>query len=188
VQVYGGLLHLVAQRKPTEGRTSTGAPEEYACRSGMVTTDPGFEFKYGLIQIVAKIPANPGLWPALWLGAASFKWPPEMDIVEAWGGQRFFAAAFFHFATASGNEQLRGLITPYTAASGWHTFGLSWTSTQMTWLLDGKAFFTTREHIPHQKMYFIADLAEAITRAQPDVLPGECDGSLLIRSVEVWTA
>ncbi len=185
-QVYGGLLHLVAQRKPTAGQASDGSPKNYSCRSGMVTTYRGFQFEYGYIQIVARIPTGTGLWSALWLAAADLKWPPEMDIVEAWGGARFYAASHFHFSTSAGNQEIAGRISPPTLASGWHTFSLSWTKAQLTWLLDGKVILTTHQHIPHQKMYFVADLAEAISKARPIVSPGECNGSLLVRSVQVW--
>jgi beta-glucanase (GH16 family) len=185
-QVYGGLLHLVAQREATAGKAINGSSKNYPCRSGMVTSYPGFQFKYGYIQVVTRIPTGAGLWSALWLAAADLKWPPEMDIVEAWGGASFYAAAYFHFSTPAGNQQLRGLISPPTLASGWHTFALSWTETQMTWLLDGKVILTTHQHIPHEKMYLIADLAESISNAHPVVIPGECNGSLLIRSVQVW--
>ena len=64
-QVSGGVLHLVAQRTPTPGMTADGTPKAYSCRSGMVTTYPGFRFQYGYVQVVAQIPNGPGLWPAL---------------------------------------------------------------------------------------------------------------------------
>jgi beta-glucanase (GH16 family) len=188
VKVSGGVLHLVASHKPTAGDTSAGSPETYSCRSGMVTTYRGFRFKYGFVQVEARIPSSSGLWPALWLAAANLQWPPEMDLLEAWGGPQFFAAAYFHYATPTGDTQDRGVIAPATLASGWHTFGLSWTRTQMTWVLDGKPVLTVHQHIPHQKMYFIANLAEAISKKHPHVTAGQCSGSLLIRSVKVWKA
>jgi beta-glucanase (GH16 family) len=188
VKVYGGVLHLVADKEPTAGHSSNGGSETYSCRSGMVTSDPGFQFKYGYIQVIARIPSSSGLWPALWLAAANFQWPPEMDMLEAWGGPDFYASTYFHYATPTRNKDDRGVITPATLASGWHVFALSWTRTQMTWLLDGKPVLTVRQNIPHQKMYFIANLAEYISKAHPNVTAGQCRGSLLIRSVAVWKA
>lgn len=189
-QVYGGVLHLVAQREPTLGTTQAGAPKTYSCRSGMVTSYPGFSFEYGYIQVTASIPTGEGLWPALWLAATNLQWPPEMDIVEAWGANyhypSFFASTYFHFSGPSGLASVHQAIKPAATVMGWHTFGLSWTKTQMTWLVDGKAIMTTHQGIPHQKMYFIADLADSVSATNPVVAPGECDGSLLIRSVKVW--
>jgi beta-glucanase (GH16 family) len=189
-QVSGGELHLVAQHEPTAGTTLGGAPKTYECRSGMVTSYPGFSFEYGYIQIEASIPTGKGLWPALWLAATNLQWPPEMDILEAWGANHhypaFYASTYFHFSGPSGPTSIHGSITPASAAVGWHTFALSWTKTQLTWLVDGRAVLTTHKDIPHQKMYFIADLAESISPAAPTVRAGECDGSLLIKSVKVW--
>lgn len=186
VRVHGGLLHLTAHRERTTGRTSTGSPKIYACRSGMVTSDPSFRFEYGYIQVVAKIPATAGLWTGLWLDPASFGWPPEIDMVEAWGGPRPFASTNFIYRTAAGLGHDKVLIVPAEKAFGWHTYALSWTRTQMTFLQDGKVELTVHRHIPHQKMFFIADLAEAISRTQPNVAFGDCNGTLLIRSVKVW--
>ena len=84
VKVSGGDVRLYARRKPTAGTTSTGAPEEYGCRSGMITSYPGFKFEYGFVQVVANIPHGRGLWPALWLAAANGQFPPEIDMVESW--------------------------------------------------------------------------------------------------------
>lgn len=188
VKVSGGALHLVAQHEPTAGFADNGAPKTYSCRSGMVTTYKNFSFKYGYVQVKAFVPEGSGLWSALWLAASNLQWPPEIDIIEAWGGSKIFSSAYLHFATPTGDKQIRGLITPPRLAFGWHTFGLSWTKTQMTWLLDGKVILTTHHHIPHQSMYFIADLAEYTTKAHPDVTAGQCNGSMLIRSVQVWKA
>jgi beta-glucanase (GH16 family) len=188
VVVSGGLLHLVAQQAPTPGKTASGSATTYACRSGMVTTYPAFQFEYGYIQVVARIPTSAGLWPALWLAASDLKWPPEMDLLETWGGSKLIASTWFHYTTPSGNGQVQGPITPAIRAAGWHTFALSWTRSQMTWLLDGRVIMTVRQHVPHQKMYFLADLAEWITRSRPNVTASECNGSLLISSVKVWKA
>ena len=51
VNVGGGTLNLVAKQESTSGLSSSGAAKTYTCRSGMVTSKPGFNFTYGLIQI-----------------------------------------------------------------------------------------------------------------------------------------
>ena len=178
VRLADGILHLVAQRTPTPGQNARGSPRQYACRSGMVTTYPGFRFKYGFVQVVAHLPDKSGLWPALWLLAANQKWPPEMDMIEHWG-LRVNTTASFHPVRA------RPVIRHLNVAdlsNRWHTFGLSWTSSRIVWFIDGKVVLSVDKHIPHQLMYFLADLAVF----QP---PGDgqgCEGTMLIRSVQVW--
>jgi beta-glucanase (GH16 family) len=182
-RVSGGVLHLVAERKVIEGTSSPGgAPQQYDCRSGMVTSYPGFRFKYGYVQIVARIPSSPGLWPALWLDPANFSWPPEMDLVESWGDGAF-AGSWFH-PKPLGLTLSREIYTPASRVAGWHIFALSWTKTQITWLIDGKPTMTVRANVPHQKMMIIADLAAS----KPIGGANECTGEMLIRSVDVWQA
>jgi beta-glucanase (GH16 family) len=65
---------------------------------------------------------------------------------------------------------------------GWHTFGLSWTRSRIVWFIDGQKVLTIGQHVPHQRMYFIANLAE--TRHPHGGLG--CTGTMLIRSVKVW--
>jgi len=180
-RVSGGVLHLVAQREVTEGTASAGGPPmQYDCRSGMITSYPGFRFKYGYVQIVARIPSSPGLWPALWLDPANLTWPPEMDLVESWGDAAF-AGSFFH-PEPKGRDTSRIIYSPASRVAGWHTFALSWTKTQMTWLVDGKVTMTVRTRVPHEEMIIIADMAsyKPVGPANP------CSGEMLIRSVEVW--
>ena len=95
-KVFGGVLHLVAQRLPTEGTASlNGTPKQYDCRSGMITSFPSLKFKYGFIQVVAKVPHAPALWPALWSAAANEAYPPEIDMVESWGVNKL-TASYLH--------------------------------------------------------------------------------------------
>jgi beta-glucanase (GH16 family) len=176
-RVAGGVLRLTARRTPTAGKKKNGADAEYSCRSGMVTTYPSLRFRYGFVQVIARIPAGPGLWPALWLAAADFRWPPEIDILEHWGTSGA-SAAFFHPAGAA---QVRAIIRPELTA-GWHTFSLSWTRSRLTWYADGRKILTVRHRIPHQRMYLIADLAES----RYPRTAAQCHGALVIRSVKVW--
>jgi beta-glucanase (GH16 family) len=179
-KVSGGLLHLVARREPTQGTTVSGSPEVYDCRSGMVTSYPGFRFEYGYLQVVARIPSSPGLWPALWLVPANLQWPPEIDIIESWGRDGFAESVFHPYPKHAKRDKT--VISPPSRVAGWHTFALSWTKTQLTWLLDGRVILTVRNRVPHLKMFFIADLAAYL----PVGGANRCSGSLLIRSVELW--
>jgi beta-glucanase (GH16 family) len=176
VHVADGDLSLVARRTPTAGTTKSGAAHEYDCRSGMVSSYPSLKFEYGYLQIVARIPAGAGLWPALWLAAANESWPPEIDILEAWDGTK--AGVFLH---PVGGRRARATI-PAKLAFGWHTFALSWSRSQLTWIIDGKAVLTVRSHVPHQKMYLLVDLAESLAPSHPS----DCTGTLLVRSVKLW--
>jgi beta-glucanase (GH16 family) len=177
VNVGGGTLNLAAKQESTSGLSSSGAPKTYTCRSGMVTSKPGFNFTYGLIQISAKLPYGPGLWPALWLAATNDQWPPELDIMEHWYSEPQ-AKVYDHTV---GTKYLGGPVpTPANLSAGFHTYSLLWTKDRVTWYLDGVQVFTTTSYVPQQAMYFIANVADDSTAA------GACTGTMQIQSVKVY--
>jgi beta-glucanase (GH16 family) len=183
VQVSGGVLHLVAKLEPTQGLSLGGAPVEYGCRSGMITTYPSLRFKYGFVQVVAKIPHDPGLWPALWLAAASKQIVPEIDMIESWG-VNVHTSAYYHPVPKRGSKYfaVKGLI-PIKLTTNWQTYTVVWTKSELKYYVGGTVVLTIKKQLPEQPMYFIADLAEYATAVAPN-----CSGQLLIRSVKVWKA
>lgn len=177
VLIYGGALHLVAQRIPTPGLDRHGAPKEYLCRSGMIATYSSFNFQYGYMEIVAHIPTGLGLWPALWLVASSQQSTSEIDILEHWANESN-SGVYFH--PNQGSRQGGRVPTP-NIASGWHTFGLYWSRSSLIWYIDGQKVFSTSQDIPHEPMFFIADLADTAVTHEDG-----CSGTMLIRSIRVW--
>ncbi len=155
-----------------------GRRESYGCRSGMITSYPSFKFKYGFVQVVANIPHANGLWSALWLAAANDKFPPEIDMVESWGvnGE---TGSFFHPVIG---HHSRAIYSPKLTV-GWHTYSLSWTKSKLTFYVDKKLVLTVTKNVPHQRMYFLADLAEYMPAKR-----GYCTGQLHIKSVKIWKA
>lgn len=178
VKVSGGVVNLVAQRKRTAGYTATGKPEVYGCRSGMITSYPGFKFKYGFVQVVANIPHANGLWPALWLAAANGQFPPEIDMLESFGAHGR-PASYFH--AAGGGGAAAGY--PLAITRGWQTYSLSWTRSRLRFWVGSTLVLTVKKNVPHQKMYFLADLAENKPPRR-----GYCTGQLQIKSVKIWKA
>ena len=177
VTVSGGVLRLTAQHKAIKGTDSNGKAKMYSCRSGMITTNPGFNFEYGLVQIVARIPYNTGLWPALWLAASNHSWPPEIDIMEHWNTDPHVKV----YVHPVGFDPFGGPVaTPGDLSKGWHSFRLLWTKTSITWYIDGIKVYATKFHVPHQKMYILANLANTVTPVGP------CTGTMQIKSVKVW--
>lgn len=176
--VSGGMLRLVAQRKPTPGFTKRGTPVRYGCRSGLVTTYPSLHMRYGFLQVEAKIPHAPGLWAALWLAAVDNRWPPEIDLLESWGVNRE-TAAFFHPYPAS-LKAVKGLV-PTNLTTGWQTYSLYWTSSEMEFFVGKSRVMTITTHVPTKPLYFLANLAEY---QRPS--PGRCAGELDIRSIRYW--
>jgi beta-glucanase (GH16 family) len=185
VSVSGGTLNLAAKQETTQGTSSSGGAETYSCRSGMVTSKPSFSFTYGLLQVTAKIPYGPGLWPALWLEPSNGDWPPELDMLEHWYSQQDYKV-YDHFDNAA--DYLGGPVpTPVNLSAGFNTFSLLWTSSRVTWYLNGTQVYTTTDHVPQQAMYFIANVADRNPADNTtSLVSGACDGTMQIQSVKVW--
>jgi len=177
ISVRNGILDLIASPQLAVGYSQSGKPEQYECTSGMVTTFPGFDFTYGFVQVIARLPFGKDLWPAFWLGPQNGQWPPEIDILEHWDTQKTSQATLH---PVRGPLQVAVAGTP-DANKGWHTFSLSWTPTRVTWWYDGTQVLTTTKAVPRLAMFLILNLAV------DEHGPGGCNGTLSIKSVKVWT-
>ena len=125
--VRDGSLVLRAQQRSLNGRSYTSA-----------NMGSNFSFRYGRVEIRAKMPTGKGLWPALWMlptNGASTGWLPEIDIYESVDPGRYWAN--FHSNTGSGRQQL-GPLPVGTDTSQWHDYAIEWSPTQITWFLDGR--------------------------------------------------
>src|SRR3954470_21061783 len=168
VVVSNGTLKLRAQKETTlapDGKT-------YEYTSGMISsgratsllsTPPKFEFKYGYMEMRAKLPAGTGLWPAFWTLPSSQGWPPEIDAMEARGDRPSDVNVGVYNKTATGatvhgSTWVTGLAD-YTAC--FHTFAVDWEPTYLDYYIDGvlriRVSDTTR--IPTEPMYVLANLA-----------------------------
>jgi beta-glucanase (GH16 family) len=181
--VADGQLNLVASPTSTPGTNAQGDDQVYPCRSGMVTTDPGFVFTYGYLQVVARIPQGRNTWPALWMLPANHATDlPEIDIMEIIGSVTNQPDLAFHPAVGKTRTMVAQTAD---LSSGWHTFGLNWEPGSLTWYIDGKSEFVVTSQVPDQPMYFLANLA--VTNAiLPLQLPESCTATMSIRSVKVW--
>lgn len=60
--------------------------EDYKTTSASIKTEDRFDFRYGRVDVRAKIPTETGMWPAIWMMPhdADYGWPMagEIDIME----------------------------------------------------------------------------------------------------------
>ena len=187
VSVHGGRLDLEAVQQYVD------PAHEYT--SGMVSTNDccgrpiTFEFEYGYMEMRAKLPPGRGMWPAFWLVPANHTWPPEIDAME-WQGQKprtnFLT---IHWGTSRDPQQSGTSFVGPNMSAGYHTYGLDWESTNVTWYEDGKAIrtYTDAAHIPNLPMVVILNLAIGGWLGYPDkhtVFPAH----MLVDYVRVWDA
>ena len=115
-------------------------------RSARIHTKDNFFFQYGKIEVTAKIPKGKGTWPAIWMMPNNPQyghWPKsgEIDIMEHTAQE--LDKLFFCLHTELYNHK-RPKEQYYSAdffpgiTDDFHTFGLLWDKTKMTYLVDDK--------------------------------------------------
>ncbi len=150
-KLQGGKLVFIAQRR-TRGKMPY--------TSGMVSSYGKFAQKYGRFEICARFPKGKGLWPAFWLLPASKAWPPEIDVLEILGHDLTCVYFTNHWrATTAGTINVQGQLRGIDFSAGFHTFTLDWKPDVLVWSVDGVERYRTREHVPQEPMYVLANLA-----------------------------
>jgi hypothetical protein len=140
---------------------------EGAWYSGVIATvdrnGNGFSQQYGYFEMKAKFPKAVGAWPAFWLlnAAALSQHAPagEIDVVESYMFAPRYINVTLHDWTPPGSTPSHHLAKVADLSEGFHTFGMLWTSTTMSFYCDGTSLYSTpTPAIMHQPYYPIVDL------------------------------
>jgi beta-glucanase (GH16 family)/Ca2+-binding RTX toxin-like protein len=128
--------------------------------SGMISTAPSFAQTYGYFEMRAELPSTAGAWPAFWLIPADGSWPPELDVMETLGGDPNTDYTTQHSAVGGANVAVGSANFIPGTTSGYHTYGVLWTSSTLNWYVDGvEVFHTATPADMNKPMYMIANLA-----------------------------
>jgi beta-glucanase (GH16 family) len=180
VGVEDGVLALQADRRQQEG---------YSYTSGVVTTLGKFSQKYGFFEVRCKMPQGKGLWPAVWLlpdAGNHTIWPPEIDVVEYLGNQPNVALMNLHYVAQNvAHGQTSREYQGPDFSQDFHTFGIQWTPSAVTWFVDGTEKHKVQENIPNLNMYLITNLAVGDWAGQPDAST-QFPARLQIDYARVW--
>lgn len=163
-RVAEGILTITAREESRNGYDYTSSRiQSYGKRM----------FRFGRIDIRAKLPRGQGIWPALWmLGANRYTagWPAcgEIDIIELAGNKPEEIQGAIHFKTTDGRGSSKDFFTlPEGAFSDhFHLFSLIWEKDRIEWLVDGVKFHeVNREAVEaeaypfNEEFYFILNVA-----------------------------
>lgn len=136
--------------------------------SGRIITKNKFDFKYGRVDIRAKLPTTAGTWPALWMlgqNINSVSWPEcgEIDIMEQFVNKNSVSSTLHWFNPDNvnsdnplGQASYGGDIVDSTFDE-FHVYSLNWTSSTLSFSLDGVEFFTTGNSgsLPFNQNFFL---------------------------------
>ncbi len=100
-----------------------------------------FDFKYGRVEVSAKLPSAQGTWPAIWMLGSNFEdvgWPicGEIDIMEQTGDDKNTSLGTFHWSNDGATASYGETLAVADASTEFHLYTLEWTEEKLTILLD----------------------------------------------------
>ncbi|MGI6456431.1 MAG: glycoside hydrolase family 16 protein [bacterium] len=146
-RVENGMLIIESHKE--ELPIADGKTAEYT--SASVTTRNKAEWKYGRIEVRAKLPTGRGTWPAIWMLGSNIRlvgWPRcgEIDIMENVGFAPDVIHANIHTdkynhvdGTGKGNH-----ITIPEPYADFHVYAVEWFEDHMDFFVDDQKYFTFR--------------------------------------------
>jgi beta-glucanase (GH16 family) len=154
VIVQGGYLKIITKKEAYQGSSYTSA---------RLLTKGKFSFKYGRVEIRAKLPSGGGTWPALWMLGSNIdtaSWPAcgEIDIMEHKGNELNKIHGTLHFPGRSGGNPDTSTVTPNaTATTEFHNYSVDWRADTIKFYVDGQLFktFGNSASVPFNQNFFL---------------------------------
>ena len=115
--------------------------------SASINTKNRTEWKYGRMEIRAKVPAGKGIWPAFWMLGSDrgrIKWPGcgEIDIMEFLGRDSTRIYGTVHYADVNGQVRNEGKLPVVgKPADGFHIYAIEWNDEQIAFYYDDIKYF-----------------------------------------------
>ena len=123
-----------------------------AFTSARMVTSGKYSFKYGRVDVKAKLPSAGGSWPAIWMmpqRSVYGSWPNsgEIDIMEHIGNNLNGIMASIHtnkYVHSKNTQISSGYTFPNrTASTEFHEYSIVWDEEGITWYVDNVQYFTT---------------------------------------------
>lgn len=157
--VSDGTLKIILKKENYQGSSYTSA---------RMLTKGKFSFKYGKIEVRAKLPAGGGTWPAIWMLGDNIltgtPWPAcgEIDIMEHVGNELNKIRGSLHDPSSYGNTVNTGTTVIPTATTEFHIYSMEWSALTIKFFVDNVPYYTFGNNTTHpfnQNFFFILNVA-----------------------------
>ncbi|MFZ2432662.1 MAG: family 16 glycosylhydrolase [Lutibacter sp.] len=153
VIVQNGVLKIKTLKENFNGSSYTSA---------RILSKGKFSFKYGKVEIKAKLPSGGGIWPALWMlgnNIDNLGWPAcgEIDIMENVGNSPNKIYGTLHHPGHSGGNGDGATTIIANASTEFHIYTLDWRADSIKFYVDNQLFytFTNSANLPFNQNFFI---------------------------------
>ncbi|MFN8241328.1 MAG: glycoside hydrolase family 16 protein [Bacteroidales bacterium] len=155
-EVRNSYLKINTKQQKINGKAWSAASgfttKEFSYTSGLVNTGKSFRQKYGVFTAKIKL-GDPSARNSFWL--LGEKAAPLVSICRTTGGK-----VWFDCIGSNGKTSSTRLGAKYTGDS--FIFTLEWTSSSLTWKINGVEVFVQTENVPQEPMYI--NLAGGVTK------------------------
>ncbi|NND54442.1 MAG: family 16 glycosylhydrolase [Gammaproteobacteria bacterium] len=176
--VANGELTITAKQETFAGYQYTSAR--------LRTLNKG-DFKYGRMEMRAKLPTGQGMWPAFWMLPTNSPYggwaaSGEIDIMEMIGSQPDTIHGTIHYGGEWPGNQYSGSSTNVAPGTGtdWHTYAIEWQDGIIRWFVDGQLYSTRTSWYSTNGSYpapFDVDFHMLLNLAVGGDWPGNPNGS-----------
>lgn len=164
VRIENGYLTIQIQSDSTSG---------YSYTSGKIRSVSDKSFKYGKVEVRAKLPKGRGTWPAIWMlpeSNAYGSWPNsgEIDIMEHVGYNPDSIFGTIHtevYNHLRRTQKVSSLYLPDNEA-GFHEYEIQWNPKKIDFFVDDSLYFTFENELNSssewpfdEEFYLILNLA-----------------------------
>lgn len=167
--IEDGKLVITARHERSTGpalpeamRLTSAMPDAEVSRdfsSARLTTRKKASWRYGKVEVRARLPQGQGTWPAIWMLPEKTSYGPwaasgEIDILEAVNlgvpcakcpsGLEDTILGTLHFGAKWPNNAHKGeeIHAPEVLDEGFHTYAIEWQPERITWQIDGRTYAT----------------------------------------------
>jgi beta-glucanase (GH16 family) len=118
-----------------------------AYTSASLTTRGNASWKYGRIEVRAKLPCGKGMWPAIWMlgtNIGKIGWPRcgEIDIMEYVGKAPNLVHGTVHFAVDGKLRSNGGKWKTEKPYEGFHVYAIEWNEERIDFFFDETKYHT----------------------------------------------
>ncbi len=153
IVVEGGFLKITAKKESSGGA-------EYS--SARLKSDGKYAFKYGKVEVRAKLPSGGGTWPAIWMlgqNYATKEWPEcgEIDIMEHVGNSQNLVHGTFHYPGRSGGNANTASKTIPNVSTEFHVYKAVWSAENIQLYADDVLIHTLANtgSLPFNSEFFL---------------------------------
>jgi hypothetical protein len=176
IELSGSVLKIVTRRQKINGKVWNPAigfyPRDFEYTSGIINSGTRFRQQYGLFEIKVRFNLNNPVSHGCWMIADLML--PQLDIARA--SDKIRVGSYF------GNPNVKGGVDKKTASMSrdkygrdYQIFSMEWTSTKLTWKINGVTVCTTNREVPQVPMYI--NISSSLYQ--------DVNGSVLPAAVEV---